>query len=105
MSYQAFSGRKVEGYAVLGQAAIAISDDMSKISTWDGSAADSLQRKTKLICTMGPSCWDVDTLIKMIDQGLNIARFNFSHGDFETHANTLKNLRTALKQRPGKEVA
>jgi pyruvate kinase len=50
-------------------------------------------RKTKIVCTMGPSCWDEDTLGALIDAGMNVARFNFSHGDHEGHAQVLERVR------------
>lgn len=59
-------------------------------------------RKTKIICTLGPSCWDIENLIKMLDAGMNVARLNFSHGDHKTHGKSVENLREALKQRPDK---
>jgi pyruvate kinase len=66
---------------------------------------DPSQRKTKVVCTLGPACWDVDMLVKMIDAGMNVARLNFSHGDHKTHGQSLENLQEALKQRPDKHVA
>merc|ERR1719329_825130 len=38
---------------------------------------------------MGPSCWDVDMLVQLIDCGMNVARLNFSHGDHEAHGTTV----------------
>ena len=34
-------------------------------------------RKTKIICTLGPSCVDVNMLVKMLDAGMNVARISF----------------------------
>ena len=42
-------------------------------------------RRTKIICTIGPSSQDEDMLRKIILAGMNVARFNFSHGDYEEH--------------------
>eukprot|EP00928_Gymnodinium_smaydae_P056409 TRINITY_DN397_c0_g1_i2.p1 TRINITY_DN397_c0_g1~~TRINITY_DN397_c0_g1_i2.p1 ORF type:complete len:548 (-),score=162.91 TRINITY_DN397_c0_g1_i2:177-1820(-) len=74
------------------------------VSLEEGSA-DSYKRKCKIICTMGPCCWDTDMLVKLIDCGMNIARLNFSHGDHEAHGATVKRIREAAKQRPDKPVA
>ncbi len=42
-------------------------------------------RKTKIICTMGPSTDNDDVLRRMMLDGMNVARFNFSHGTYEEH--------------------
>jgi pyruvate kinase len=62
-------------------------------------------RKTKIICTLGPACWSVEGLTALIDAGMNIARFNFSHGDHPTHGACLDRLREAIAARPGCNVA
>ncbi len=56
-------------------------------------------RKTKIICTIGPSCSDEATLREMMTAGMNVARLNFSHGTQPEHLekiNTLKKLRSEL---------
>lgn len=42
-------------------------------------------RKTKIVCTLGPAVEDENILRQMILEGMNIARFNMSHGDYEEH--------------------
>ncbi|KAK5967842.1 Pyruvate kinase L/R, partial [Trichostrongylus colubriformis] len=55
----------------------------------------SKQRKTSIICTIGPACNNVEMLNTMIGHGLNIARLNFSHGSHEEHAKTIAMIREA----------
>jgi pyruvate kinase len=50
-------------------------------------------RKTKIVCTLGPSCWSEEGLAALIDAGMNVARFNFSHGDHAGHGEVLQRLR------------
>mmetsp|Transcript_26176 Transcript_26176/g.71810 ORF Transcript_26176/g.71810 Transcript_26176/m.71810 type:complete len:506 (-) Transcript_26176:837-2354(-) len=52
-------------------------------------------RATKIFCTLGPACWEVDQLETLIKAGLNVARFNFSHGDHAGHKACLDRLRQA----------
>ncbi|QIB70626.1 pyruvate kinase [Aminipila butyrica] len=50
-------------------------------------------RKTKIICTLGPSTTDDETLRKLMVEGMNAARLNFSHGDHQQHGKTLQRIR------------
>jgi pyruvate kinase len=54
-------------------------------------------RKTKIVCTMGPKCWDEENLGKLLDAGMNIARFNFSHGSHEAHFEVLERYRKVVE--------
>lgn len=54
-----------------------------------------LSPKTKIVCTIGPASESVDVMKSMIEAGMNVARLNFSHGDFAAHQRIIENLRTA----------
>ena len=53
--------------------------------------------KTKIVCTIGPASESGEVMEQMIRAGMNIARLNFSHGDFASHEKTIKNLRAASR--------
>lgn len=57
--------------------------------------SDPKQRKSKIICTLGPACKEIDRLVEMLDSGMNIARLNFSHGDHKGHGLMVEKLREA----------
>jgi pyruvate kinase len=61
-------------------------------------------RKTKIVCTIGPASESVEKLVELIEAGMNVARLNFSHGDYEEHGARIKNIREAAKI-TGKTVA
>lgn len=57
-------------------------------------------KKTKIVCTIGPASNNEKTLKEMINAGMNVARFNFSHGDYKTqeaNLNLVKKVRKELK--------
>lgn len=55
-------------------------------------------RKTKIVCTIGPSSESPDMLRKLVQAGMNVARLNFSHGDFEEHGNRIRHIRAAASE-------
>lgn len=61
-------------------------------------------KKTKIVCTIGPASEDIETLVELIQSGMNVARLNFSHGDHDEHGSRVKNIREAAKS-TGKTVA
>lgn len=50
-------------------------------------------RKTKIVCTLGPASSSEQVLTKMLKAGMDVARFNFSHGDHESHKKLIKTFR------------
>ena len=46
-------------------------------------------RKTKIVCTMGPNTDNKDIMEALVKNGMNVARFNFSHGDYEEQRNRM----------------
>lgn len=61
-------------------------------------------RKTKIVCTIGPASEGIDTLKELIANGMNVARLNFSHGDYDEHKERIKNIR-ATAEEMGKNVS
>jgi pyruvate kinase len=57
-----------------------------------------MQRRTKIVATLGPATDHKKTLLKMIDAGLNVARINFSHGEAEEHRRRARELREAAAE-------
>jgi len=60
--------------------------------------------KTKIVCTIGPKCDSPEIMLQMLRAGMNIARLNFSHGDFHWHGTAIANLRRAART-AGKRVS
>ena len=63
-----------------------------------------MQRRTKIVATIGPASSDPETLVRMVDAGMDVARLNFSHGTAEQHAATARRIREAAG-RAGRPVA
>ncbi len=60
--------------------------------------------KTKIVATIGPASESPEMLVRLISAGLNVARLNFSHGDFSRHAEVIRRVREAARS-TGRRVA
>lgn len=63
-----------------------------------------IEKKTKIICTLGPATDDSSVLEKMALAGMNVARFNFSHGTYEDHRKRLDEV-IAVREKLGLPIA
>src|SRR5690349_1110471 len=63
-----------------------------------------MERRTKIVATIGPASRDPDVLARMIEAGMDVARLNFSHGSADEHAETARLVREAAG-RAGRQVA
>ncbi len=71
-----------------------VTDTTPSYRTW-------MERKTKIICTIGPASESADVLSAMMDAGMDVARLNFSHGTYEDHMKKIeliRRLRTEKKR-------
>lgn len=63
-----------------------------------------MQKRTAIVCTIGPASSSVSVLKQMIESGMNVARINFSHGDHDGNLALAEHVRAAAEE-AGKEVA
>jgi pyruvate kinase len=63
-----------------------------------------MQRRTKIVATIGPASRDPEVLVRMVEAGMDVARLNFSHGSAEEHAEVADRVRDAAN-RAGRQVA
>jgi pyruvate kinase len=61
-------------------------------------------RRTKIVATIGPASREPETLVRMVEAGMDVARLNFSHGNLELHAENAELVRAAASQ-AGRQVA
>jgi pyruvate kinase len=61
-------------------------------------------RRTKIVATIGPASRDPETLVRLVEAGMDVARLNYSHGTLDEHAQTVQRVREAA-ERAGRPVA
>lgn len=64
----------------------------------------NLGKKTKIVCTIGPSTESAEQMLKLVNAGMNVVRLNFSHGDFAEHQARVDNINKVMEE-TGKTVA
>ena len=62
------------------------------------------ERRTKIVATIGPASRDPETLVRMVEAGMDVARLNFSHASLDVHAENAERVRAAAEQ-VGRQVA
>ena len=55
-------------------------------------------RRTKIVCTLGPASNTKEKIKELIENGMDAARINFSHGDYDSHGQTINNLKEAREE-------
>lgn len=58
-----------------------------------------MEKRTKIICTIGPACWSEETIRGMVDRGMNVARFNYSHMKHEDALRTITIIKDLREER------
>ncbi|NNC83506.1 MAG: pyruvate kinase [Flavobacteriales bacterium] len=61
-------------------------------------------KRTKIVATIGPASADYETLKQLVEEGMDVARINFSHGDHETHLKVVERIRR-LNEEEGTHIA
>ena len=62
----------------------------------DVDLPEKLDRKTKIVCTVGPSTWDKSGIKGLLNRGMNVLRLNFSHGTYQEKERVINDLRDVL---------
>ena len=62
----------------------------------DMDLPENFDRKTRIICTVGPSTWSKEGMHGLLQRGMNVLRLNFSHGTHEQKAEVITSLRSLL---------
>lgn len=57
-----------------------------------------MDKKTKVVCTIGPASEDKEMIKKLVNEGMNICRLNFSHGDYSEHGARIEKIRNVSKE-------
>jgi len=55
--------------------------------------------RTKITCTIGPACSSYEKISELVDAGMNVARLNFSHGNYDEHAEVIDNLKKVRQKK------